>query len=150
MTTKKHKKKNQKPTKIDAHFRYVCPNPDCVYDHWISLKETQTKNFKIVCDCNTVFKPKQILKLKILYKTQPQKKITKQPKIVKQPKITLALSNKCVKILTGYGFTEQESVILTNNGFVKNPCDDPTILVKYILQNIGDLLNESTKTTNDV
>ena len=59
--------KNQKPISLDVHLKYRCPNNNCGYEHWLSLLETQTKNFKIVCDCGTVFKPKKIKTLKIIY-----------------------------------------------------------------------------------
>lgn len=144
---KKYKKKNLKPTNIDANFRYVCPNPDCGYDHWISLREAKTSKFKIVCDCNTVFQPKEILSIKIVYKKTKKIESTKES-ISEQPKISLVFLEKCVKLLTQYGFTQKESIDLTKIGFLKNPSNQPTEIVRYILQNIGELLNESAKTTS--
>lgn len=139
----KTKKKNQKPTSIDAHLKYKCPEPDCGFDHWISLKEAQTKNFKIVCDCGKVFSPKRIKELNISYYKKP-----KTPKLetveIKEAnetkqKLSLDLLNGCVKILVGYGFTKDESVVLCKKAFSKNACDDAPTLARYILKNIGEL-----------
>lgn len=55
----------QKPIDIDAHLKYRCPQ--CGYDYWISLREAKTKDFKIVCDCKTVFKPKRVKKVRVLH-----------------------------------------------------------------------------------
>lgn len=78
MKTKKIK--NQKPISLDVHLKYRCPNHNCGYEHWLSLLETQTQNFKIVCECGSVFKPKRINKIKVIYKDN-KKKIheTKKP-----------------------------------------------------------------------
>lgn len=142
-------KKNQKPTKVEANFRYLCPNPDCGLIHWISLKEAKTKNFKIVCDCDTIFQPKQISKIKIIYKKYDDKKTidnTTQPlPIIEKTKISIDLLNKCVTILIGYGFTETESIRVINKAFDENQITDHKLLIKYILSHIGELLNESTK-----
>ena len=63
----KTKKKTERPIEIDAHLKYKCPNDSCGYFHWLSLQEAQTKNFKIVCDCGNVFKPKRIKTLEIIF-----------------------------------------------------------------------------------
>jgi hypothetical protein len=138
------KKNNQKPIEIDAHFKYRCPKSNCGYDHWLSLKETQTKNFKIVCDCGNIFKPKKITKIKIVYeansvKTQQQESVVKNESVVQSYEIPVDTENKCVKILAKYGFTHSESVELINKGYLKNPTNDATALIRYIIKNLGDL-----------
>lgn len=144
---KTKKKKSQKPIEIDAHFKYVCPKKNCGYDHWISLKESQTKSFKIVCDCGTVFSPKRIAKLKIVYEqiNRTEKKEQPQPSITK-PKIPVDFLNSCVKILVGYGFTKEESVALCEKAFEKNPVNSSGLLIKYVLQNLGELDEHNQKT----
>jgi transcriptional accessory protein Tex/SPT6 len=136
-------KKSQKPIEIDAHFKYGCPNTDCHYDHWLSLKETQTKNFKVVCDCGCVFKPKQISKIKISFvsevKTKPPEKVAEVAKVIEKPKIGIDLQAKCVKLLCEYGFTRDESIILVDKAFEKNPTNEAGLLIKYVLQNLGEL-----------
>jgi len=136
-------KKSQKPIEIDAHFKYGCPNTDCHYDHWLSLKETQTKGFKVVCDCGYVFKPKRISKIKIVYANiQSVPKTEKPPepeKVIEKPKIPVDFKNTCVKLLVSYGFTKDESVSLCEKAFEKNPVTSSGLLIKYILQNLEEL-----------
>lgn len=128
--------KNQKPIEIDAHFRYMCPLSSCGFFHWLSLKEVQTKNFKVVCDCGTIFKPKQILKLKAIYKkSNPDKKKHKEDIGV----IPTSIEDDCVSTLVNYGFTKSESVYLIRKAWNRNKTDNSANLIRYILQNIGDL-----------
>jgi len=51
--------KRVKPAKYDIHFEYVCPAL-CGNKHWLSLRESQQKHFRVVCDCGEVFKLKTI------------------------------------------------------------------------------------------
>lgn len=143
-------KKNHKPTEIDAHIKYVCPSQGCLFEHWLSLNEAQTRNFKVVCECGCVFKPKQIKKLKIVYrdfiaKTNPNinnTPTTETTPVVEKPDAPIDLLNDCVKILIGYGFTKQESLILSNKAFIKSKEHSASELVKYILQNLVELESE--------
>jgi hypothetical protein len=133
----KKKLKNQKPIEIDAHFKYRCPKSSCGFDHWLSLKESQTKGFKIVCDCGYVFKPKRISKIKIVYADiQP---VPQPEKVIEKPKIPVDFKNSCVKLLVSYGFTKDESVSLCEKAFEKNPVTSSGLLIKYILQNLEEL-----------
>lgn len=139
----------QKPIDTDCHFKYRCPSSTCGYEHWISLKEAQTTNFKIVCDCGTVFKPKKIKTVKILYskkKAQPQTKIveTVTPSPIIPEKIDVivqeipkALLAQTSKILIGYGFSKEESEKLLSETFRNSPIKDHTLLIKTALQNFG-------------
>jgi hypothetical protein len=136
--------KNLKPIDVDSHFKYRCPEIDCGYEHWLSLKQVSTKNFKIVCDCGSVFKPKKITKIKIVYeansvKTQKEESVVKNEPVVQSYEIPVDTENKCVKILAKYGFTHSESVELINKGYSKNPTNDATVLIRYIIKNLGDL-----------
>lgn len=129
------KMKKLKPVEIDATLRYICPNKKCGYDHWLSLKEAQTKNFKIVCDCGTVFKPKQIKKIKVSFvDEQIKQKQEVLPPI--KPTISESLLKTCVKILIGFGFTESESTNLIKNQFDKSLNTNPTALVKETLESM--------------
>jgi len=139
----KQKKKSQKPIDIDAHFKYRCSKSKCGIEHWLSLKECQTKGFKVVCDCGNIFRPKRIKKISIEYIVstkviEPQKQIDNTAS-VEQYKIPVDLQNKCVKLLCSYGFTDAEAVSLSINGFQKNQTNDAGILIKYILQNLENL-----------
>ena len=131
--------RSQKPIDIDAHFKYMCPRPDCGFFHWLSLKEVQTRNFKVVCDCGTVFKPKQILKIKPIY----QKKTHNLQKNKKDIVVPTNIENDCVNTLINYGFTRSESVYLIRKAWDKNQTDSSVALIRYIITNIGEL-NELT------
>jgi uncharacterized protein YbcC (UPF0753/DUF2309 family) len=136
----KKKKKNQKPIEIDAHFKYRCPKSNCGFDHWLSLKECQTKDFKIVCDCGFVFKPKKISKIKIVYSDIKLVDNKEQPaKIIEKPKIPVDFKNDCGKLLISYGFTKEEAISLCEKAFEKNPVNSSGLLIKYILQNLEQL-----------
>jgi hypothetical protein len=129
----KTKKKNQKPIKVDAHFKYRCPDSSCGYDHWLSLKQTQTKNFKVVCDCGNIFKPQQIAKIKIIFNKEPKVPVKKNNNTP-----SVDLQNKCVTLLCNYGFTNDEALGMLQKAFDKNPTEDAGSLIKYILQNLGE------------
>jgi hypothetical protein len=132
--------KSQKPIDIDAHFKYRCPDPKCGFDHWISLRESQTKNFKIVCDCGCVFKTKKVSRIKIVYCGIKPTKIKEQAvTVVETSKIPVDTKNSCVKLLVSYGFTKDESINLCEKAFDKNPVNSSGLLVKYILQNLEEL-----------
>ncbi len=139
-------KKNQKilkPIDLDLHFKYRCTNSKCELDHWISLKEAKTKNFKIVCDCGLVYRPKQISKIKIVYTNNSYKKVTKtlQPKETTQKiNVPEELKNSCSVLLCQYGFTSSESIALIEKAFEKNPTEDAGSLIKYIITNL-EILN---------
>lgn len=121
--------KNQKPVSIDASFKYICPNDSCGGEHWLFLAETQTKNFKVVCECGCVFKPKRIDTIKILY----SKKKTK-PKSENPP--PTALLNRCCDVLISYGFDKTEAYNLLTITYSKYKIDDPKTLIKQTLLEI--------------
>lgn len=128
-------RKKQKPIELDAFLRYICNNKDCNTSHWLSLKETQTKNFIVVCTCGRTFKPKKIKKLKIVYdNTKPQEKSKEHT----NEKVPIDIIDKCAKILIGYGFTETESVELLNTSYKKNPTNNCATLIKQVLESIGE------------
>lgn len=132
---KKTKTKNQKPIELDVHLKYQCPNSKCGYCHWLSLVETQTKNFKVVCDCGQVFKPKLIKTLKILY-NKTRAPVVNSETVVKETTVPLDLYRKCATILTGYGFSESETLSLVTDAYTNNNISDAKLLIKYILQNL--------------
>ena len=141
----KQKLKNQKPIDIDAHFKYRCPN--CGGDHWLSLKESQTKNFKIACDCNIVFKPKRIKNIKIEYLIKD--KIIKDSKkentiaIDSQSKpINKSVLDQCCKLLSQYGFTKEESKAQVVASYNRIKTENIGMLIKNILEFIGDHKDE--------
>lgn len=128
---------NQKQIDTDAHFKYRCPS--CPYDFWISINEAKTKNFKIVCDCGTIFSPQRIKKIKVIY-WEDNKKI-EESTIVEKPKISeipVELLEKCTKTLITYGFTKDESHDILKQAYIQNPITDSLGLIKQALKIIGD------------
>lgn len=133
------KKKIQKPIDVDAHFKYRCSS--CNLDHWISFNQAKTKNYKIVCDCGNVFKPKRIKTIKIVYDEEVKiNQQTRTDSIV----IDSEILSKCVKVLIGYGFTNQEAENMVKQTFVKNPTNDCMQLIKNTLESIGVNNNEQS------
>lgn len=122
------KKKSQKPTEIEASLKYICP--DCQLSHWIFLKEARVKNYKIVCDCGTIFVPKQISRLKVLYKNRlPKQKTTLS-------KNTLS---KCSKILIDHGFSKTEAIEFLNKAYGEIKTENIADLIKTSIKLFGDL-----------
>jgi len=131
----KTKLKSQKPIEIDASFKYNCPSEDCENEHWIFLRQAQVKNFKIVCDCGLVFKPKQIKNIKIIF----EKNYSKQKNIEDIAESTpVDLLNKCAKILCGYGFDLDESKTLIKKSYDSFKTNDVALLIKNALKSFGE------------
>lgn len=122
--------KNQKPISLDVHLKYRCPNSDCSNEHWLSLRESKTKRFKVVCSCSTIFEPAQIQKIKIQYKPQ---KLTK--KLAEIPEVLL---KQVSDILVSYGFTKQEAENKVKKAYKKHITDDIKILIKQSLLEEND------------
>lgn len=129
----KSKKKSQKPIDIDFHFKYKCPDKNCTRVHWLSLKETQTKNFKVVCDCGIIYRPKRISKIQIVYSIKSKKNSDTKSEV------PCDIKNQCSKLLTSYGFTSAECECLITTVYRKFPDLNSGSLVKYILQHLGEL-----------
>lgn len=137
----KTKKKNLKPIDVDCHLKYRCPDNNCNYDHWITLKEAKTKNFIVVCDCGSTFKVKTVKKFKLIYNCI-EIKLAEESEEDKTNKIPLELLDKCAKMMVGFGFTINESKTLLSNFYDTNKIDDPISLVKNTISNIGVTNNE--------
>lgn len=125
---KNQKKIYQKPIDHDVYLKYQCPKEDCGQQHWLTLKEAQTKNFKIVCHCETVFKTKQVDKILVKHK-KFSKEITEKVFV----KIPVDLLQSCVKILVSYGFSKTESQDLLYKAYNENPTADSVELIKNTL-----------------
>jgi hypothetical protein len=136
----KIKKKIQKPIEIDVSLRYRCPDNDCGFDHWIFLREAKTKNFKIVCECGTIFKPKRIKTIEVVYATVESVKKSMDSTqcsdtIVDVPKCVV----RAIKMMISLGYDEkdaQKHIMLVYNS---EQIEDAGILVKKAISNIGGL-----------
>lgn len=128
-----------KPNKIEAHLRYTCANHECRLDHWLSLQESQTSNFKIVCECGAVYRPKKVKKLKLLYKSKCTTSTDKDLKTNHQTQATIPedLLSRTIKTLTNYGFTHEESESLILRAYAQNPTSDIGLLIKHSLSIFG-------------
>lgn len=127
----KKKIKNLRPTELNIHCKYTCPI--CSIDHWLSLEETKTKGFVIVCDCNSLLRPKQIKSVDICYQA---KSFTHHEEKVVEDSVLADLA-QCVKILIGYGFKPSEAKSIVKEASIKNPEFDTASLIKNILATIG-------------
>jgi hypothetical protein len=83
----KKKVQSQKPIEHDIHLKYKCPT--CDQHHWLAFREAKTKNFKVVCDCNTVFKVKRISAFKIKYQLENKSFETEKTKNEVAPPIVV-------------------------------------------------------------
>lgn len=137
--------KNQKPIDLDLHLKYECSNCNAI--HWLSLKETQTKNYKILCDCNCIIKPKTVDKVKLTY-INTKKVVKQQHSVVLEEEIPVDLLKKCVTMLTGYGFEKDESENLTKEYHKANPNLNCVDLIKHILKSFGSDSNEQYSSNN--
>lgn len=148
--------KNQKPIEVDAYLKYRCPNSKCGYTHWLSLKEAQTKNFKIVCDaCDEIFKPKVIKDISIKYhkkikpevvETKPENNPIQEATDHNTPCISDRLLTLCSKTLIDYGFTKKEAYDLLKQSYILNQTDQPFELIQNTLKMIGSVNDPNIQT----
>ena len=125
-------KRNQKPIEINAYFKYGCSKKSCSYQHWISLAEAKTKNFKIVCDCGSIIKPKRINNIKISYVDNNAKKSNSSP-------LDDSVVREYAEVLCDYGFTPDESKKLINIAYSKLPNGSKREIIKLALTSTGEL-----------
>lgn len=138
------KNKRLRPIDQDIHLKYRCPK--CSVDHWLSMKETQTKGFKIVCDCGEILRVKLVEKIDIIYQQIPKKE-TSLPVVTEKPvppqektieTIPLDLLKQCCTILLGYGFDISEAETLLVSTFNDKPIYTCVDLIKQALKNFGE------------
>jgi hypothetical protein len=160
--------KNLKPINTDIHLQYKCPT--CDINHWISLREASTRGFIIVCECNSILKPKLIddIKFKYKQKIKVQTPISTDINLVvsepmesaktefnqevasTEPSVIMAdppqdLFNACVPALTGYGFTSSEAKQLIYDTYQKQKTYSTYAdFIKHCLSNIP-LENENNE-----
>jgi hypothetical protein len=140
----KQKIQSQKPIKQEVSLLYICTNQNCRNQHWLFLHETQTKNFKVVCECGEIFKPKLISSIEIHYDTSKKKKskqkfhIPKVPiKPIKQIQgVPVDIMESCVKLLCGYGFTSVESMDLIGKAYSQTEDKTAIGIIKTVLNSL--------------
>lgn len=139
----KTKLKNQKPIDIDVSLKYICPNANCKFHHWLFLREAQTKNFKIVCDCGTIFKPKRIQNIEIVYAIKesvkkPVDESDSSAKIDQSPEYV----RRAINIMVSLGYSKEDAQSQVLEIFTKEKIEDPGVLVKKAILNIGGIIDE--------
>lgn len=127
--TKKH---FQKPIEYSISFRYICPNIKCNYDHWLFLREAKTKNFKIVCECGTIFQVKQIDEIKLIYNSSKKNVSGKISGSTND--VPIDIMNSCVTILSGYGFDKTEAKELITKAYSQVDDKSPVNIIKNALK----------------
>lgn len=135
MTTTTKKIKNLKPVECVADLRYRCTK--CGLDHWVSLKEAKTKDFIIVCDCDTLLKVKQIQTINVVYVDTPPPQIKHTAPVIATVRKTddKIISQACA-VLSSYGFTRQEAIEMTTKYTEKESFTEVKTLVSKILSNL--------------
>jgi hypothetical protein len=136
----KTKNKIQKPIEIDVSLKYICPNDNCGFDHWIFLREAKTKNFKIVCECGTTFKPKRIKRIEVVYATTESVKKTMDSPVNSD---TIGTVPECVvraiKMMISLGYGEKDAQKHVMIAYNAEKITDAGTLVKKAISNIGGL-----------
>lgn len=121
--------KNLRPTETDGSFKYTCPN--CSSDYWVALRQVRCKEFVIVCDCETVLKPKLVELIKIVYKKRKEKSSSEDV-------IDSEILDRCCKSLMSYGFDKEEAIKLIQKAYKDTKNTDCATLVKMSLSNFGE------------
>lgn len=140
----KQKYKNIDPSEVDSSLKYICPN--CSNIHWISLREAKTKNFKIVCECDSIIIPKQIKKIKAIFPKKNIKNKKESAKIVIPPvpkqDIPTDILNQCIETLNNFGYEEDcikkmlpQAINAVRTGYLK-------LIIDYLFKNLGEKNNE--------
>lgn len=144
MQKTKRKIKRIEPAGHDIALKYVCPNPSCLFIHWTSLRESQTKNFKMVCECGTVFIAKRIRDVTINYIADEKKKDEDSLEVVENPSDDtieevgdLYFLEEAQKTLVKFGFEESEAEYMIFKEYEKSGSRNPATLVKMSLDFFG-------------
>lgn len=128
--------KQQKPIQIEASLKYICES--CQASHWLFLREAQTENFKVVCECGSIFIPQQIHSLNIQYTNTNNEKCINDTTEYSH-KLDESTVNDCIKTLCSLGYDKAEATGLVAIAYKELNSNDSTKIIKYILrqQTIG-------------
>ena len=131
----KNKIKNLRPIDLDLSLGYACPT--CSTTHWVRLNQAQYDKFVIVCDCDTILKPKVVEDVKILYKKKKSPTNTKSESNQNQ-EIDPKILETCCKALFSYGFSKLEAQDLIKKAYATCKSLDCSTLIKLSLSNFGE------------
>jgi hypothetical protein len=123
------------------NIKYTCTN--CGSDHWVTEKAAQYHKFVIVCECDTVLKPRPIKETKFLYRKRQKKTSQEIDKTTAGSQesaqgLDVDCIAKCCKVLEGYGFSQAESESLLKLAYEETKSTDCITLIKYSLFKLGD------------
>ena len=126
--------KNLKPISFDLNLKYKCA--ECGFEHWISLLESQTKEFVIVCPCGTLLKPKTISNISVKYLVEEN---NSKPTSTSTDNNDLNVSQieAAITTLSNYGFTHAEAKSLIKETLAQHKVTDISDLIKTCLTNFG-------------
>lgn len=160
----KKKFKNLKPIEFDIHLKYQCK---CGEMHWLSFDEASEPDFVIVCECKRLLKVKPIAGVIIKYKEERKnsKKIklennnsnidhqpiivdsttdkshtienNKEPEPSESPELSEEFKTTCVNLLTTFGYSKREALILVIDFYDKNKTLPNSIFLKQLLASLG-------------
>jgi len=132
------KSKYYEPSGADVYLKYVCPNGDCLDIQWLTLKESKTKNYKIVCDCcGKVYKPKRVKTFSVQYYEDIRTEKTKPTIKAQETKPDLRFLEEAKKTLISFGFDKDEASDMISNEYEKSKWTNPATLVKNSLDFFG-------------
>lgn len=137
----KTKSRYYEPSGADVYLKYICPNSDCLDVQWITLKESQTKNYKIVCDCcGKVYRPKRIKKINVVFYEDPVSKTenTAESKHKEEEKIDTKFLDDAINTLIRFGFDKDEATGMITQEWEKTGITNPATLVKLSLDFFGE------------
>lgn len=131
---------HQKPIEYDINLKYICKK--CGQPHWLSFKEASTKNYKIVCDCDNIFKVKRVKGFKLKYYSISEK--NKNSNFLDTRKnntdtIDSDLLDNATKSLVNLGFTNSEAKNLIIKIYNESHIEDIGYLVKKALESLKNV-----------
>jgi DNA-directed RNA polymerase subunit RPC12/RpoP len=134
---------NSRPVSADIHLKYICH--ECGSEHWISLKENKTPDYKIVCySCDSVILPETIHLVELKFKQKKEAKSSTPTPIPPKTDPVLDIVQRCAITLASYGFDKQESIALAEKAFIKYNTDNVSELVKKIIFDFGAINEPKT------
>lgn len=130
--------KYYEPSGADVYLKYVCPNGDCLDVQWVTLKESQTKNYRIVCDCcGKVYRPKRVKSFSLQYYEDKKAEYTTSTTKENKTKPDLRFLEDAKKTLISFGFDKEEASDMINSEYAKSKSTNPATLVKNSLDFFG-------------
>ena len=131
----KTQNKYYEPSGANVYLKYICPNGDCLDVQWVTLKESQTKNYRIVCDCcGKVYRPKRIKNVLFEFYDEQIKKTQNKEKTQTE---NFDFLQDAKATLIKFGFTKDEADNMIENEFKKSGSNNPATLVKNALDFFG-------------